>query len=280
MKKHLWFLVVGILAAAAIVIFAATPRQTTAAHEQAPVTLYLHGHFGNAHSMQALMTRAEQVDNAQQVLTATVDSHGQVTFTGHWLARVRRPLVKVVFQDNRTLNYDLISDWLHNVLVGLRARYGVKKFNIVAHSLGNAAVLYYELRYGKDHKLPQLQRYAAIAGNFDGIPGMHMQPRNNRIQRSGQPRFLAPDFRRAMLDRDSIPAGQIDFLNVYGDWDDTGSDGRIFNASSRALGWLVAGRARSYREAKFTGARAQHSQLRTNPKVARTVDEFLWAARK
>ncbi|WP_243681503.1 alpha/beta hydrolase [Lacticaseibacillus manihotivorans] len=63
----------------------------------------------------------------------------QVKFAGHWRASAKQRLVKVVFANNRTRNYDTIATWLHTVLLGLQQNYNVRQFNVVAHSLGNAA---------------------------------------------------------------------------------------------------------------------------------------------
>lgn len=61
-------------------------------------------------------------------------------------------------------------------------------------------------------------------------------------------------------------------MNVYGDLeDDSHSDGRVKNSSSKSLRYLE-----SYKEKKFTGPMAQHGRLRENPKVLRTAVDFLW----
>ncbi|WP_179394621.1 alpha/beta hydrolase [Lacticaseibacillus absianus] len=262
-----------------LALIATGPRPVHAATtaERAPATLYLHGHFGGPHSMDYLMHAAEVADKAHAVITATVKRNGHVRLRGRWPANTRRPLVKIVFQNNRTMRYHRISNWLHNVLVALQRRYHIKRFNIVAHSLGNAAVLFYMLRYGQDRTLPQLNKYAAIAGNFDGIPGRHRGQHPNALLPSGRPRWLAPPFRQALALRRHFPVDQVDILNLYGNLDDgTHSDGKILNASSRSLGYLLGKQARHYQEKAFNGAMAQHSMLRLNAKVATTINRFLW----
>lgn len=240
-------------------------------------TLYLHGHRAGPNAMNALMQTAEREDHATSVLTATVNNEGAVTFAGKWPAASHRPLVKVVFLNNRTLRYNRISDWLRDVLVALQQRYGVTRYNIVAHSLGNAAVLFYELRYGQYQQLPQLQKYVAIAGNFDGIPGVHRPNHKHRLGPNGKPPWVAPDYRRALGLRHHFPAHQVAVLNIYGDLGDGRHwDGKVNNVSSRSLRYLLGGRLRSYQTLEFTGPLAQHRLLRTNPMVIKAVDHFLW----
>jgi uncharacterized alpha/beta hydrolase family protein len=243
------------------------------------VTLYLHGHHGNQRSMTPLMAAAQRQAEATPALVATVAPDGQVTFRGHLSPQTPRPLVQVLFTDNQMLDYHHLRLWVHNVMVGLSQKYGVRKVNFVAHSLGNTAVLFYLLRWGQDRQLPRVTKWVSIAGNFDGIPGMHMQPQRNHLDPNGRPHLLAPDFRQALLLKNRFPA--ITVLNLYGDLaDGSHSDGRILNASSRALGFLVAGRATQYTEQKIVGPEAQHSQLRLNPQVAARTNQFLWPAHR
>lgn len=247
----------------------------------APVTLYLHGHFGNRHSMNRLMKRAQHHFGALPVMTAVVNYHGKVTLKGDWPQDAARPMVKVIFKDNRTLSYHRISLWLHNVLVALQQRHHIRQFNIVAHSLGNAAVLYYELDYSEDKSLPQLNKYVAIAGNFDGIPGMHEGQHPNHTRRNGRPYWIAPPYRYAIKHRDQFSIQQAKVLNIYGNLGDgTHSDGRILNASSKALKPLIGNLVSSYQQKEIYGFKAQHSLLRHNPQVTRLVNHFLWPAVK
>lgn len=252
-------------------------RPVHAATVNTPVTLYLHGHHGGPNSMMALMASAEAAEHAHTVVTATVTPNGAVRLTGDWPVNTRRPLVKVVFENNQTLNYDLISSWLRNVLVALQQKYQIHQFNIVAHSLGNAAVLFYELHHSADPHLPRLDKYVAIAGNFDGIPGQHRDQHPNHTQPNGKPAWQAPPYRQALALRHRLSLAHTDVLNIYGDWNrQQHSDGKILNASSRALKQVLGNKVHSYRAMRFVGWQTQHSQLRLNPRVAMAVDQFLW----
>ncbi|WP_461225855.1 alpha/beta hydrolase [Lacticaseibacillus suihuaensis] len=269
------FLLIGVLLS--LGLFGGVRPAEAVPATRAPATLYLHGHFGGPRSMDYLMHEAEVEDQAHTVITATVSRHGHVTLRGRWPKATRRPLVKIVFKNNRTLRYDRIVNWLHNVLVALQRKYGMQKFNIVAHSLGNAAVLFYELHYGQDRSLPQLQKYAAIAGNFDGIPGRHRGQHPNHLLPDGRPHWIAPPYQDAINLRHVFPKDQVDILNLYGNLEDgSHSDGKILNASSRSLRFLLGKQARSYREKEFLGWDARHGLLRLNHRVAKTVNRFLW----
>ena len=278
MRRYILLMV----AAVALLLFAVRPQpvQAAAAHTRAIPTLYLHGHHGGPRSMDALMRSAERSDRAHAVITAVVSRRGRVHLHGRWPRNMHRPLVKIVFKNNRTLRYHRISTWLHSVLVALQRRYGVTRFNVVAHSLGNAAVLFYELHYGRNHELPQLNKYVAIAGNFDGIPGRHRGQHPNHILPGGRPAWIAPPFRTALHRQDRLDLHNADVLNIYGNLGDgSHSDGKVLNASSRALQYLLRGHVRAYHSREFVGWRAQHSMLRLNPGVARAVNDFVWTAK-
>ncbi|WP_390406473.1 alpha/beta hydrolase [Lacticaseibacillus jixiensis] len=269
MRKWLWVIGLCLL----LMMPAPTPVHAASTHQT--VTLYLHGHHGNGQSMLPLIHDAMWQAQATPALVAVVNNDGQVSFRGRLPANANRPLVQVIFMNNHTVDYRQLRWWLHNVMQGLAQRYGVRQVNIVAHSLGNTAVEWYLLRYGRQPELPRVVRWVSIAGNFDGIPRMHMQPRHNRIEANGRPDLLAPQYRQALLKRRHFPAVAI--LNVYGDLQDgSHADGRILNASSRALGYLVRGQAASYQEQRFVGRDASHRRLRFNRDVALATDAFLW----
>lgn len=254
-----------------------THTEAAATRKSQTVTLYLHGHRGNPKSMAPLMESAVFEKHAHTGVTAFVANNGKVTLKGHWPAHTKRPLVNVIFKNNRTHSYYKISHWFRNVLIALKHKYGFKRFNVVAHSLGNAAVLFDELKFSRDKKLPQLKKYVAIAGNFDGVPGVHKDQHPNQLLTSGRPKWLAPKYRWALAHRQNLRIRQARILNIYGRLNrHVHFDGKILNPSSRSLGYLVRNRVKSYRERRFTGWDAEHTRLRTNPNVARAVNGFIW----
>ncbi|WP_407894835.1 alpha/beta hydrolase [Lacticaseibacillus sp. N501-2] len=270
MKRQWWllFTFIGVIGFAPM-------HQTFASTISQPVTLYVHGHHGNIRSMRPLMVAAHRDAQATPALIATVSPDGNVAFSGRLTDHMVHPLVQVVFADSRTVDYHRLRMYLHGVMLGLKARYHVQQVNFVAHSLGNTAVEWYLLRWGQSPNLPRVSKWAAIAGPFDSIARMHMQPLHNHLDQNGQPHLMAPDYRMAYLLRHRFP--RLAVLNIYGDLDDgSHSDGKILNASSRALGFLLAGHTSSYQELRFTGPNAQHTRLRDNPRVAAAVDDFLW----
>lgn len=275
--KRLIMIIVAILILLGISINIIAPAAEATPKPRTTPTLYLHGYGGGPKSMAFLMNQAVEHARAQSALVAIVSPTGQVQLRGDWRAHNRHPLIQVIFTDNHTRDAKQLSRWLRNVLVALQARYQFKQFNVVAHSLGNSAVLQYLLQNSNNSKLPQLARYVAIAGNFDGIPGQHRHQHPNRIFPSGRPTWETPAYQDAVTHRDQLRLQHTRILNLYGNLaDGSDSDGKILNASSRSLGYLVRDRVGSYHEHVFYGIHAQHSQLRRNPQVAEITDTFLW----
>lgn len=221
------------------------------------------------------MIRHAEQSGATKVLTATVAKNGKVSWQGN-ARHVSKPIVQVIFQDNVNPDYAKLAGWLTTINRELYQRYGVRQVNLVAHSMGNMAVMFYATQNSDHPKLPKMRAYVAIAGHFDGIIGMGDEPHRIKLAPNGYP--TPPDENYATLDRmrDRFPKN-VKVLNIYGDVDDgSDSDGRVANNSSRSLQYLVEGRAASYQEKEFVGKKAQHSALHENPQVAKAVDNFIW----
>ncbi|KLI75178.1 alpha/beta hydrolase [Lacticaseibacillus zeae] len=237
-------------------------------------TLYLHGYSGGAGSTNTLIRRAEGT-GATKVLTATVAKNGKVHWTGD-PHRVSKPIVQVIFQDNKNPDDVKLADWLTTINRQLYQRYGVRNVNFVAHSMGNMAVMFYAVRNQDQSKLPKMKHYVAIAGHFDGIIGMGDQPHQIKLAANGYPSPMDENYAELARLRDHFPKG-VKVLNIYGDLHNgSDSDGRVSNNSSRSLRYLVSTRAATYQEREYFGRDAQHSALHENPQVAKAVDSFIW----
>ncbi|ANZ63627.1 hypothetical protein AYR62_05660 [Secundilactobacillus paracollinoides] len=278
MKKRLWVIAVTILIMMVGFSQFTDGKQASVKRPlRAVATLYIHGHHADPGAMNFLMASAAWEDNDHFVVTATVSPKGKVHLSGKWPAGTKHPMVKVLFQNNRTRNYRLLRVWLHNVLVTLHHRYGIKRFNVVAHSLGNAAVMNYELANGHKRGLPRLHKYVAIAGNFDGIPGRHKHQHPNYTMADGLPHWRAPWFKYAYRHRSQFNMRQASILNIYGNLrNGTHSDGKILNASTKSLKPLIQGHIGHYETQEFVGKNVQHRHLRENPRVASRVNRFLF----
>ncbi|MDF7639405.1 alpha/beta hydrolase [Lactobacillus sp. ESL0791] len=289
-RKTIVTLIIGVfclLLAAGAFCFLRQEKQTYQVDSKADVgkvenrgtvvpTLYLHGWGASARSTNSMIAYAEKHNGAQKVLTATILRDGRVRLKGAWAANVKRPLIQVVMQDNKNGDYYQTREWFYNLIVLLQKKYRIRRYNIVAHSMGNLTTIFYQMKYGSRKNLPRLQKQVDLGGHFDGIIGMDDQPNRNKILADGRPKYLNKSYKYLLKNRKNYPRG-VAILNIFGNKEDgTNSDGDVSVVSARSLAYLVRGRARSYREVEIKGANGQHSKLHENPRVDRLIGNFLW----
>ncbi|RSJ73833.1 alpha/beta hydrolase [Streptococcus cristatus] len=239
-------------------------------------TLFFHGYGSSANAEKHMVEAARQAGVTQTIVTATVDSHAQVTLKGDIPKDAVNQIVMVEFEDNRNANYAQDGEYAAAVIRELQARYSFKKMNFVAHSMGNMSILFYLLEHAQNEEFPQLQKQVNIANHVNGLEGMDL-PANLTIldSKTGEPSAMSDSYQKLLGLREIYPQDQVDVLNIYGDFKNQ-SDGSVLNVSSRSLKYLVIDNAKSYQEKRVTGPLAQHSQLHENPEVDRLLIDFLW----
>lgn len=276
-KRWIGFLGIGLLVLGLSACGVSGDHSTTAklpnASKYEP-TLFFHG-WGSSYRAENQMAHAlVNAGLTKTIVRATVSKRGKVTLSGQFREGDYHPIVEVNYQDSRNSSPEQWGRWAKATVVKLQQTYRTKKFNVVGHSMGNMAIMYY-LRQ-KQANLPKLQKQVDIAGHFNGILGMNDEPNRMKLRSNGQPEKMQPEYQALLPLRQTYPKDQIDVLNIYGDKDDgSHSDGSVSNASSQSLRYLVASRAKSYQEQKITGPGAQHSKLHDNVRVDRLLIRFL-----
>lgn len=252
-------------------------RQTTAgvtATSKYVPTLFFHGWGSSYHAEEQMAQSLVDAGLTKTIIRATVSKTGKVTLAGKFRQNDSHPIVEVDFQDNRNASAQQWGRWAKATVVKLQQTYQLKKFNVVGHSMGNMAIMFYLLN--NTQKLPKLQKQLDIAGHFNGILGMDDKPNQMKLTRAGKPDKMQADYQALLKLRRTYPKNQIAVLNIYGDKNDgSHSDGSVSNASSKSLRYLVAKGAKSYQEQKITGPNAQHSKLHENKQVDKLLINFL-----
>lgn len=237
-------------------------------------TLFFHGWGSSYHAEQQMAQSLVAAGMTKTITRATVSKQGKVTLSGQFQKNDDHPIVEVDFQDNRNSNSRQWGQWAKATVVKLQQTYHIKTFNMVGHSMGNMAIMFYLLE--NQSTLPKLKKQVDIAGHFNGILGMGDEPNQMKLTRAGKPEKMQSDYRALLKLRRTYPKNQIAVLNIYGDKNDgSHSDGSVSNASSKSLRYLVSKRAKSYQEQKIIGANAQHSRLHDNKKVDQLLVNFL-----
>lgn len=251
-------------------------HQSSALKDQT-VTLFMHGYGGSENSEKYMVKQAINKDVTKDAIVATVDNQGDVHFKGAISDDAQNPIVKVVFEDNKNGDVNQNARNIKNVLSELKAQYGFTKYNFVAHSMGNLSFAYFMKDYGNDKELPQLQKEVNIAGTFNGVLNLNEKVNEISVDKNGKPSKMNDNYKELLGLKDIYKGKNIEVLNIYGDLQDgTHSDGRVSNSSSKSLKYLLQDSPKSYKETKYTGKPAQHSELHENKEVANEIIKFLW----
>lgn len=227
-----------------------------------------------------MVNAAKEAGATNTVVRAMVAKNGRVKLVGQIKKGAVNPIVEVNYANNAELDFNKHGQWAKNVVVALQKQYHFTSFNMVGHSLGNISLIYYSLQNSHNQRLPKLRKQVDIAGhfaglNFKGVPASVRQPAGLKLAADGKPNHMNATYRQMTKLRRVLPKNQVAVLNLYGNIGGH-TDGTVPNVASLSLKYLVAPRAKSYREQEFTGKLARHSKLHENPRVDRTLIKFLW----
>lgn len=236
-------------------------------------TLFFHGYGSSARAEKYMTEAIKKAGVTKTIILAKVSDKGKVTYSGKIPKNAINPLIKVEFKDNK--NPNRVSFYTKSLMASLKEIYGIKKVNMVGHSMGNLAIWNTINESLIAHQDLQVQKVVSIANHVNGIIGFNA-PQDSGIDKiSGEPNQASATFTALLPLRENLPKDQLDVLNIYGDYKNA-TDGRVSNNSSKALKYLVQSRTKSYQEVKVKGALAQHSQLHENPEVDQALISFLW----
>ncbi len=187
----------------------------------------------------------------------------------------KNPVVEVNFDNPRNGNYKVDGKWARNVIVTLQNHYRFQRINLVGHSMGNMAIMYYLREYNNDHQLPILNKQVAIAGHFNGLVMADNNKNNDRVASDGKPlNNVTKQYRYLEALRKTYPKS-AEVLNIYGN-KGNGTDGDLTIQSAQSMKYLVQPRAKSYQEQEMKGHQASHSRLHHNDDVNALLYSFLW----
>ena len=210
----------------------------------------------------------------QTIIEANVAEDGTVTLKGTIQKDAVNPIVLVNFDNNWGASTQDQSNYAYAVVKALQDTYEITEMNMVGHSYGNLAIVYYMLQHGSDTSLPKLVKQVDIAGHFNGIIGMD-EPENITLDDEGKPSSMTESYQELLSLGNHYPQDQVEVLNIYGNTG-KGSDERVTNLSSQSLGYLFKGHVKFYQEKEITGPDGQHSKLHETALVDKPMIAFLW----
>ena len=207
-------------------------------------TLFFHGGLSNYRGEENMVKAAQEAGVTNSVIRADVDANGKVKLIGTIPNNAVNPIVEVNYRNNVQLDFKENGRYARNVVQTLQNEYGIKKVNMVGHSLGNTSIMYYLLQEAHNPNLPRLNKQVSIGGHFDGLdfkqlPIAIRQPANLRVDNEGKPNKMNATYREMAKLRALYPNKEIDVLNIIGNIGGN-SDGIVKNASSLSLEYLVS----------------------------------------
>lgn len=240
-------------------------------------TFFFHGYGSSYHAEEYMVNGAikEGITSKDAVIRANVHPNGSVKLTGKIKAHSTNPIVEVNFDNPRNGDYKVDGRWARNVIVTLQNHYQFQRINLVGHSMGNMAIMYYLRQYHGDHQLPTLNKQVAIAGHFNGLVMADNNKNHDRLAANGRPlNNVTKQYRYLEELRNTYPKS-AEVLNIYGN-KGNGTDGDLTIQSAQSLKYLVQPQAKSYREQEMKGKQASHGRLHHNDDVNALLNSFLW----
>ncbi|KRK99012.1 hypothetical protein FD04_GL000162 [Secundilactobacillus odoratitofui DSM 19909 = JCM 15043] len=255
-------------------------------------TLFVHGVGGMLRSEIPMAKQAVHNGKASWGMIIHVRPNGKLAIKGT-LKNKHNPIILIRF-DNNVAGEVQDAAWLRTILTTLKTKYGVTSYNLVGHSMGAYAAVYYEEYYSHDANQPQLNKLVTLAGPFDGIltrkryrwegraPKAILKlwddsENLNHLNSAGKPTIIHPEYRTLLQQRGQFPR-QAQVMNLYGNvGNGHNSDGTVSTASAGSLKYLLASRVRSYEEHEIRGEDATHFMLHeNNAEVRRLLTAYLW----
>ncbi|MDF7636873.1 alpha/beta hydrolase [Leuconostocaceae bacterium ESL0958] len=236
-------------------------------------TVFFHG-YGSSRNAEKSMSHDLLLHGvSNRTINVTVARDGQVSFSGQARKGDKNPIYLVQFNDNRNPDFEKTNQWVTTIM-GRLYQQGIRSVNMVGHSMGNMAIVYYLKNHvQQSSQLPTVKRQIDIAGHFNGLN--RQSAAFSAVNAQGLPSQETPSFQALAGLEQYYEQHATKVLNIFGN--STGaeqSDTTVPNNSSKSLRYFVRAPS-SYQEQLITGKKAQHSKLHENPEVNQAIINFL-----
>lgn len=165
--------VVLVLLALALALAIRHPHQQHHYIHSTTPTILVHGYNSSYHAWDKLIRTAKADGVTKTVQIAEVKKNGQVKLHGKKIEGRRNPIVAVNFDANKRRNTaaDARANelGLDHVIQTLQKQEGMRRYNIVGHSMGNWNSFCYIADHDQDQSMPRLHKQVVLAGG--GVHG-------------------------------------------------------------------------------------------------------------
>lgn len=202
------------------------------------------------------------------VIVANVKSNGDVILSHHLPKNPVNPIIEVNFKNNREKSIRQMAFWIRDAVEAVQREYPVRRINFVGHSTGPVPILYYVMMTRHNQTLPRVNRIISLGGAINGALTPFNSMQTSSVTDDGYPTDdVTKDYLALQPLHNCFPR-YIKVDNIYGNLsDENDSDGRVTNASSQSMRYLVKNRAKAYHEIELTGPDVYHSGLHNSKRV-------------
>ena len=249
------------------------PKKVVKNHRQVP-TLFIHGYLGNRASFGVMMHRFTRYGWGQKSAVMRITKEQTLVVKGD--PTLNDGFIQILFTDNRHCLKQQ-AQWLWQILSVLKNKYGVKKVNLVAHSMGAVAVMQYLSLYGDDLQVAQINKIVSLGAPYNDFEtGKTTRQIENLPLTKNGPTVMTPLYQFFKQRSDRI-SPRIKFLNIMGDLGNgTASDGAVSLNSAASLRFLLQNYHERYEELIIRGKKAAHSRLHENQEIDQKIGQFLF----
>lgn len=219
-KKFSLILAVLIMIGAVVAGIQTQTRRARAANyvDNQTTTFFFHGWGSSYRAERQMANAAKSAGATNTIIRANVDKQGKTTIKGKITKKSRNPIVEVNFADNKNGSYRRDGEYAESAIKAVQKKFGITKMNLVGHSMGNLAIMFYLLKNADNQNLPTLEHHVAIAGHFDGGIGFGYDKKTT-LNSEGKPSIMEKNYKALLPLRQTYPTTSR-VLNIAGDLDD------------------------------------------------------------
>lgn len=236
-------------------------------------TVFIHGYGGTRFSFGGMIRRFDRQTVGVRSVRLTVQEDGTIEKSGVF-EKENNPLIQVLFEDNKSNEWSQ-AEWIKNVLVYLKEKYGVEKVNLVGHSMGGVSSLRYLVTYSNQENLPVVSKFVSIGAPFNNF--IEDSRTAETIDKEGVLSNQESERYQEFAQKMAQVSITTKILNIGGEIDEqTHGDGSVPIGSVAVIGKLLRTHGVNYQFQYVKGKAANHSGLHENQKVDKMVVQFLW----
>lgn len=234
-------------------------------------TLLIPGWGGNTITYNQLISRYQEQNTAQKVMTVWVSPRNHIRVSGDWHGQ-KNALIQILFDWNYTASYHPQVTQLQHVLIYLNHHYGIKQTNVVAHSYGGTEFIHAYLGSKQLQRSLKLNKIIFLGVPVEESLSDHLPYHYLLIHHSKDRNFhqLYRQMREWQL---NYP---ISIYNLMGSKEGSKiTDGEVPHIQSEMLRALVQSHPTINYHQKIY-ANTTHSQLHDRSVILKTIARILW----